>query len=198
MMRANGSGIRITGHPNAVNIVGNVISNYNEAATGHQKYALLTQSDVEGLVFSNNLCSVNDTGCSNTSTAVTSKLTYSGNINTDIGPPASYFPGTLGVAGAITENGGVSVTQTIGSGTVTTAGTAVAAGTSQGQPEITITGAKTTDVAHCSLNAAPVATWRTGIQLLAPVVTSNTVTVWSPCSRLGSYCGVLDSTLRDP
>ena len=181
----NGSGIRITGHPNAVNIVGNVISNHNEAATGHQKYALLTQSDVEGLVFSNNLCSVNDTGCSNTSTVVTSKLTYSGNINTDIGPPASYFPGTLGVAGAITENGGLSVTQTIGSGTVTTAGTAVAAGTSQGQPELTITGAKTTDVAHCSLNAAPVATWRTGIQLLAPVVTSNTVTVWlsNPTAR---------------
>src|SRR5580693_2897579 len=96
MMRANGSGIRITGHPNAVNIVGNVISNYNEAATGHQKYALLTQSDVEGLVFSNNLCSVNDTGCSNTSTVVTSKLTYSGNINTDIGPRASYSPVRLG------------------------------------------------------------------------------------------------------
>jgi len=70
-----------------------------------------------------------------------------------------------------------SMTQTIGSGTVTTPGTAVTNGTCQVQTAITVTGATTTDVAHCSLNAAAPATWQTGIFLAIPEVTSNTVTV---------------------
>lgn len=83
--------------------------------------------------------------------------------------------------GQIAENSGLKVTQTVGSGTVMIAGTAIAAGTSHGQTGITITGATTSDVAHCSLHAAPclaIASWQTGIQLLPPVVTANTVTVW--------------------
>lgn len=68
-------------------------------------------------------------------------------------------------------------TQTIGSGTVATAGTAVTNGTCQAQTGITVTGATTTDVAYCSLNAAAPATWQTGIFLAVPEVTSNTVTV---------------------
>src|ERR1700722_20448560 len=53
--------------------------------------------------------------------------------------------------------------------------TAIAAGASQAQTGITITGATTSDVAHCSLNAAPVSSWQTGIQLLPPVVAASTV-----------------------
>jgi len=69
-------------------------------------------------------------------------------------------------------------TLTIGTGTSTSNGTIINAGTSQAQPAITITGATTSDIATCTLNAAPVATWQTGIQLLPPVVTANTVTPW--------------------
>jgi hypothetical protein len=70
------------------------------------------------------------------------------------------------------------VTITVGTGTSTSNGTVINAGTSQAQPAITITGATVTDVATCSLNAAPVATWQTGIVLLPAVVTANTVTPW--------------------
>ena len=72
----------------------------------------------------------------------------------------------------------IQTTGTIGSGTSTSNGTIINAGTSQAQPAITISGATATDVAICSLNAAPVATWQTGIQLLPAVVTTNTVTPW--------------------
>jgi len=174
---ANLSGIRMTGHPGPVIVTSNQITNFPEVG-GNQKYALDAQSDVEGLTFSNNVCSRNVTGCLNVGAVTASKLTYSGNVDTTTGPPASFFPGTLTVIGQITENSGLNVTQTVGSGTVMTAGTAIAAGTSQGQTGITITGATTSDVAHCSLNAVPVSSWQTGIQLLPPVVTANTVTVW--------------------
>jgi hypothetical protein len=66
----------------------------------------------------------------------------------------------------------------IGTGTATTNGTVINTGTSQAQPAVTVTGAAATDVAICALNAAPVATWQTGIQMLPAVVTANTVTVW--------------------
>jgi hypothetical protein len=82
------------------------------------------------------------------------------------------------------------IPQTIGSGTSTSNGTAIGAGTSQAQPAITITGAITTDVATCSLNAAPVATWQTGIQFLLPVVTANTVTPWLSNPTAGSITPV--------
>lgn len=76
-------------------------------------------------------------------------------------------------------NGGTffNQTQTIGIGTVTTAGTAVTNGTCQAQTAMTITGATATDTAYCSLNAAAPATWQTGIFLAVPEVTLNTVTV---------------------
>lgn len=83
---------------------------------------------------------------------------------------SSFFPATL----------------TIGTGTSTSNGTAVGSGVSQAQPAITITGATVTDVATCSLNAAPVATWQTGIQLLPAVVTANTVTPWLSNPSAGS------------
>jgi hypothetical protein len=69
-------------------------------------------------------------------------------------------------------------TQTVGTGTSTSYGTIIHAGTSQAQPAINVTGATTTDVAVCALNARPPTTWQTGIQLLPPVVTANTVTPW--------------------
>jgi len=69
-------------------------------------------------------------------------------------------------------------TETIGTGTSTSNGTAISNGVSQAQPAITVTGATATDVAICALNAAPPATWQTGIVLLPAVVTSNTVTPW--------------------
>lgn len=66
-------------------------------------------------------------------------------------------------------------TQTIGSGNVTTAGTAVAAGACQAQTGITVTGAAATDTVTWGVTSLP-ATWQTGIQVI-PVVTANTVTV---------------------
>lgn len=69
-------------------------------------------------------------------------------------------------------------TQTIGSNTVTTNGTGIAAGTTQIQPGMTITGTLSTDVATCSFPSNPPATWQTGIQLLPPVPSSNTVTLF--------------------
>ena len=68
------------------------------------------------------------------------------------------------------------VPQTIGTGTATSAGTIINTGTSQ-TLAVTVTGATTTDVATCATNAAYPATWQTGIQVLPPVVTSNTVTL---------------------
>lgn len=85
--------------------------------------------------------------------------------------------------------------QRIGSGTVTTAGTAVTNGTCQAQTGITVTGATTTDVASCSLNAALPATWQTGIFLSVPVVTSNTVTV-SLCNPTAGSITPAAATVR--
>jgi hypothetical protein len=84
------------------------------------------------------------------------------------------------------DGNGVSYTKTIGAGTATSNGTAIATLTSQAQPAITITGATTTDTAICSLNVAPPATWQTGIQQLLPVVTANTVTLWLSNPTAGS------------
>lgn len=97
----------------------------------------------------------------------------------------------IGSGAAITSSGagGISAS-TIGTGTSTSNGTAVGAGVSQAQPAITITGATVTDTAVCSLNAAPVATWQTGIQLLPAVVTANTVTPWLSNPSAGSITPV--------
>ena len=69
------------------------------------------------------------------------------------------------------------VTQTIGSATVTTAGTAVTNGTCQAQTGITITGSLTTDQAVANINAALPATWQTGIRWSAEVSAAGTCTV---------------------
>jgi hypothetical protein len=90
---------------------------------------------------------------------------------------------------------GIPLTQTLGSGTSTTNGTAIAAGSSQAQPAITIPGATATDTATCSLNTSPPPSWQTGIQILAAVVTSNTVTPWLSNPTAGSITPV-PATLR--
>jgi hypothetical protein len=68
------------------------------------------------------------------------------------------------------------VTVTIGSNPGTTAGTAIASGASQ-TIAITVTGATTSDTAKCSTNAVYPATWQTGIVVMPPIVTANTVTL---------------------
>ncbi|HEY4678811.1 MAG TPA: hypothetical protein VIJ01_16715 [Candidatus Angelobacter sp.] len=77
------------------------------------------------------------------------------------------------------NNGGsfFRMTQTIGTGTVTTAGTAVAAGTCQAQTGITVTGATTSDSGNASLNVALPATWQTGINWNNVQITANTCTI---------------------
>lgn len=99
----NLSGIRIVNHPGPVTISGNQIGNYPESG-GHQKYALLTESDVEGLIFSNNNCWHNEVGCAEVSSVVRSKMTYSGNMAEDQGPLPNYFPGTLTAGGFAGNN----------------------------------------------------------------------------------------------
>ena len=69
-------------------------------------------------------------------------------------------------------------TQTIGTGNVTTAGTAVNTLTCQAQTGITVTGAATTDNVVANIGAALPATWQTGIVLSAHVTATNTVTVY--------------------
>lgn len=77
-------------------------------------------------------------------------------------------------------NGGsyFNVTQTIGTGNVTTAGTAVTNGTCQAQTGITVTGTATTDSVIANIGATLPATWQTGIVLSAHPTASNTVTVY--------------------
>lgn len=129
-------------------------------------------------------------GISNSvSLAVT--LASAGNIvyGNTLGTFSPNYSLTAGSVVAPIDNG-FPFTQTIGTGTATSNGTAIATLTSQAQPAITITGATTSDVATCSLNAAPVATWQTGIQFLLPVVTANTVTPWLSNPTAGSITPV--------
>lgn len=65
---------------------------------------------------------------------------------------------------------------TYAGGTVTTNGTAVAAGTCQAQPALTVTGVTTGTAVFWSVPTALPATWQTGIAV-SPVVTANTVTL---------------------
>lgn len=70
------------------------------------------------------------------------------------------------------------VVGTYASGSVTTAGTVVNAGTCQAQTNITVTGALTTDNVVANIGAALPATWQTGIHLVANVTAGATVTVY--------------------
>jgi hypothetical protein len=78
-------------------------------------------------------------------------------------------------ANVLTIAGGIPAL-TYAKGTVTTNGTAVAAGTCQAQPALTITGVTTASVPLWSIPTALPATWQTGIDVY-PVVTANTVTL---------------------
>lgn len=68
---------------------------------------------------------------------------------------------------------------------VTTAGTQLTTGTAQAQTAITIPNLPATAACDWSLNAAPVATWQTGIQGFT-VVTANTVTFYLSNPTAGS------------
>lgn len=70
------------------------------------------------------------------------------------------------------------MTQTIGTGNVTTAGTAVTNGTCQAQTNITVTGTATTDAVTANIGAVLPATWQTGIVLSTHPTATNTVTVY--------------------
>lgn len=70
------------------------------------------------------------------------------------------------------------VAGTYAAGNVTTAGTAVNAGTCQAQTGITVTGALTSDNVVANIGAALPATWQTGIVLSAHVTAAATVTVY--------------------
>jgi hypothetical protein len=68
-------------------------------------------------------------------------------------------------------------TPTLDGGTITTNGTAVAAGVCQAQPTLTVAGTTTASIAAWSIGNAPVATWQTGITVL-PVAFSNEVILY--------------------
>jgi hypothetical protein len=87
----------------------------------------------------------------------------------------SWYVDSTGNAIISTEQGTGAMSRLIGSGTATTAGTAIGSGAAQGIT-ITVTGALTTDVATCSTNAAYGANWAS-ISVLPPIVTANTVTL---------------------
>lgn len=84
-------------------------------------------------------------------------------------------PATGGAANTLPSTPGT-LTVTVGTGTATSAGTIINAGTSQ-TLAVTVTGATTTDVATCSTATAYPATWQTGIAVMPPVLSSNTVTL---------------------
>ena len=76
-----------------------------------------------------------------------------------------------------------------GAGTVTTKGTAVAAGTAQAQNAVTLSGATATSAIAWALAAAPAASWQTGIQVV-PVVANDTVTIYLVNPTAGSITPV--------
>ena len=70
------------------------------------------------------------------------------------------------------------VTQTVGTSSVTTAGTAVGARKCQAQTNISVAGALASDSAIASVGAALPRSWQTGIVLRADVTAADTVTVY--------------------
>jgi len=69
------------------------------------------------------------------------------------------------------------LTVTVGTGSVTTAGTAIAAGTCQAQTNITVTGTLTSDAVAVNFAGALPASWASGIQMRADPISANTVQV---------------------
>jgi hypothetical protein len=76
------------------------------------------------------------------------------------------------------SKGTTNYTLTVGTGSVTTAGTAVAALTCQAETGTSVTGALTTDAVVPNIGAALPPTWQTGIVLSAHVTAANTITVY--------------------
>jgi hypothetical protein len=70
------------------------------------------------------------------------------------------------------------VTQTVGTGSVTTTGTAVGARKCQAQTNISVAGALASDSAIANVGAALPRSWQTGIVLRADVTAASTVTVY--------------------
>ena len=91
---ANTNGITVSGHPVAVSVIGNFIQNGPEPG-GNQAYAFSSSSDIEGLIFTNNFCSNNVTGCANVSSVKPTKMTYFGNVAVTAGASSlpQYFLG---------------------------------------------------------------------------------------------------------
>jgi hypothetical protein len=90
------NGITVSAHVNALSVTGNIIQNFPETG-GNQGYAFSTSSDIEGLIFANNFCSNNVTGCANLSSVGASKLTYFGNlaIVSGVSRQPQYFLGPI-------------------------------------------------------------------------------------------------------
>jgi len=74
-------------------------------------------------------------------------------------------------------------------GTVTTNGTAIAAGVTQAQPTLTVTGVTTASACYASIATALPATWQTGIAMQM-VVTANTATLQLTNPTAGSITPV--------
>lgn len=108
----------------------------------------------------------------NTGGAVTVTLTGTTGVNVPAVLPSGASLTLDYAAGGFWLNVGT----TLPGAPVTTAGTAVAAGTCQAQTGLTVTGTKTTSTVTWSIPTALPAAWQTGIHVV-PVVTANTVTL---------------------
>lgn len=98
----------------------------------------------------------------NAATGVVNLILLNSNVEASGGTPIGLAAGGTGLVQSASQ-------------TITTNGTAVAAGTCQAQPAATITGVTTTSTADWSIATALPATWQTGIHVMI-VVTANTVT----------------------
>lgn len=87
-----------------------------------------------------------------------------------------FTPATSNRTLVFPDGGGTLAVMPGTGGQITTNGTAVAAGTCQAQPTITITGVSTTSAVDWSVAGALPATWQTGIHVM-PAVTGGTVTI---------------------
>lgn len=116
-------GISINGYPTSITITGNEIGNWPEVG-GNQGYALWAASNVQGLIFTNNNCSYNVSGCALLSAVSSSQLTYASNISNGGGVQPSYFPGVVNAGTGYQYNGtaGFTGTKVAGSCTLTIQG----------------------------------------------------------------------------
>jgi hypothetical protein len=147
--QANGgfNGISITGHPGPVVIHGNHINNFPEVG-GLQQYAVAVTGDVEGLIFSDNDCAQNVTGCLNAPSVIGTKLTYFGNMAPSLGQQPNYFPG-----GLLTN----AASSFFASGTTAMPTGALGANTCSSAVTVATAGVTTAMRIHWNLHSTPVA-----------------------------------------